>query len=80
MRERMSGGGARGPHKPGWCAQGGCPRPKRLWPTRAAPRQALCLRIFQKFQKNHTRFSGRMENFYFRGTFLPDAKTENKEN
>ena len=51
MGARMSGGGARGPHKPGWRGQGGCPRLQGLWPTGAAPRLALRPSIFQKIQK-----------------------------
>ena len=36
--------------------------------------------ILKYSRKNHFSISGHLENFYFRGTSLPDAKTENREN
>ena len=45
------------------------------------PLGQLSVPVFFKYSiKNHTRFSGPSENIYFRGIFLRDAKTENREN
>ena len=80
MRARMSGGGACGPYKPGWRGQAGARAIRACGPLVWPPGQLSGPEIFKNSRKNHTKFSGPSENFYFRGIFLRDAKTENRKN
>ncbi len=76
----MSGGGACGPHKLALRHEGGRWRWGACGPLVWPPDQLSGPVIFKNSRKNHTKFSGPSENFYFRGIFLRDAKTENRKN
>ena len=76
----MSGGGPCGPHKLALRHQGvgggGRACGPLVWPLGQLSGPV----IFKNSRKNHTKFSGPSENFYFRGIFLRDAKTEDRKN
>ena len=70
MGAGISGGGPRGAHEAGGCAQG---VGRALDPRGqvVAPSGVFSVPDILKYStKNHISFSGRLENFYFRGIFL----------
>ena len=70
MGAGISEGGLRGTHKPGACAQGGG---RTLWvcgPLVQPPDVFSVPEILKYSRKNHTTFSGHLENFYFQVIFL----------
>ena len=52
-----------------------CPPP--LWPAGEAPGVCLVLEILKYFIKNHTKFLGHLENFYFLVIFYCTEDSEN---
>ena len=61
----MSGGGACGPHKLAPRHQGVGGGGRACGPLARPPGQLSGLEIFKNSRKNHTKFSGPSENFYF---------------
>ena len=59
---------------------GGRARPPPLWPTGAAPGVFSVPKILKYSIKNNTKFSGHLENFYFRGIFYCKDNSEKIEN
>ena len=65
----ISGGGHRGPTRQGARPGVGCtPDPRGQLP--APPVVFLVPNILKYFRKNHTKFAGHLEHFYFRDIFI----------
>ena len=59
---------------------GGAGAPWCLVGTRCTPSGVICTRNSEIFKKNHIKFSGHSENFYFWVIFYCTEKTENMIN
>ena len=57
----------------------GWPRPVSLWLTGAPPGVCSVPKILKYYTKNHTKFSGHSEKFYFRDFFYCTDNSENRK-
>ena len=80
MRARMSGGGACGPHKPGWRDQG-VPAPQGLVAHWCGPQTSSLSQNFSKIpEKIILDFQDVRRTFIFGVLFYGTLKAENREN
>ena len=77
MGARISGGGPRGVYEAGGCALGGGRALDHRGQVVRAPGVFLVPIILKYSIKNHIKFSGHLENFYFRGVFYCKDNSEN---
>ena len=78
MGAGISVGDPRGTHKAGALPGGrACPPP--LWSTGASPWCSSVLEILKYSIKNHTKFLGHLENFYFLVIFYCTDNSENRK-
>ena len=60
-------------------AQGGRARPPPSWPGACPPEVFSVPNILKYSRKNHTKFAGHLENFYFRVFFYCMDNSENRQ-
>ena len=70
----------RGTHKPGGRAQGGGRALQACGPLVQPPDVFSVPKILKYSRKNHTTFSGHLDNFYFQVIFYCTDKSENRKN
>ena len=70
MGAGISEGDPCGTHKPPGSAQGGRHAPRACGPLVQPPSVFSVPKILKYSIKNHTKFSGHLENFYFQDIFL----------
>ena len=78
MGAGISGGGPPWAHEAGGHAQGGRARPPLCDQVAAPPAVIFALKILKYSRKNHTKFAGHLEHFYFRTIFYCTDKSGNR--
>ena len=78
MGAGISGGGHVGPTRQGR-AQGGRACSPPSWLASVAPGVFLVPKILKYSIKNHTKFAGHLEHFYFRDIFHCTSNSENRQ-